>query len=166
MRSPDSLCADQAGDAGQDGLTVIEKWGENTCQWAPSEGVFKDFGGFSSVPVVLPADRGSLTVTGGEAGHTNAAKRCQVLVLFFDLSQIGQIWSICSLAAAVYSIERQMWFAAGSKTSLCFVVLWVNKDLLRCSPSLEYCSPPAGPGGCKTCWIFKCGLYKSSHGGH
>lgn len=89
-RNPDSLCADEAGDIGQDGLTVIEKRGENTCQWAPSEGVFKDFGGFSSVPVVLPADRGSLTVTDGEAEYrrsANAAKRCQVLLLLFDLSQ-------------------------------------------------------------------------------
>lgn len=87
-RSPDSLCADEADDIGQDGLTVIEKRGENTCQWAPSEGVFKDFGGFSSVPAVLPADRGILTVTGGEAEYrsANAAKRCQGLLLLFGLS--------------------------------------------------------------------------------
>lgn len=66
------------------------------CQGTHSEGVFKDFGGFSSVPVVLPADRGSLTVTGGEAEYrsANAAKRCQVLLLF-DLSQqqTGQEWA-------------------------------------------------------------------------
>lgn len=31
-RSPGKLCADEAGHIGQDGLTVIEKRGENTCQ--------------------------------------------------------------------------------------------------------------------------------------
>lgn len=64
--------------------------GENTCQRAPSEGVFKDFGGLSNVPVVLPAGRGSLAVTDREAVYrrsANTAKRCQVLLLLFDLSQ-------------------------------------------------------------------------------
>lgn len=32
---------------------------------------------------------------------------------------------------------------AGSETSGWFVVLWVNKDVPRCSPSLEACSRPA-----------------------
>lgn len=41
--------------------------GENTCQCAPSEGVFKGFGGLSNAPVVLPAGRGSLAVTDREA---------------------------------------------------------------------------------------------------
>lgn len=52
--------------------------------------VFKDFGGFSNVPVVLPAGRGSLAVMDREAVYrrsANAAKRCQVLLLLFDLSQ-------------------------------------------------------------------------------
>lgn len=61
------------------------------------KGDFKDFGAMSAVSVVLPADRGSLTVTVGDTQYrtecrykTDTAKRRQVLLLLF---QAGSKWA-------------------------------------------------------------------------
>lgn len=63
----------------------------------PVKGDFKDFGAMSAVSAVLPADRGSLTVTVGDTQYrtecrykTDTAKRCQVLLLLF---QAGSKWA-------------------------------------------------------------------------